>query len=255
MIARLSGTLMHVADGTAEVEVGGITYQLLVSQACERKLLDCIGRTVRLHTHLYLQGQGANALTPVLLGFLDAEEKAFFHLLTTVDGIGPRAAMRLLVEPVAAIALAIERQDLPWLRRLPGIGRQKALELVAKLQGKIAPFAAAARAEAATGAASEPSALGTAGVPAAQGPRASGPHAVEPQAKAEAATAGVEPALLPSLHDETAREVLQVLTQLGYPQAQAEDMVLTARRDHPRETDAAALLAAILSRRGWEVTA
>jgi Holliday junction DNA helicase RuvA len=48
-----------------------------------------------------------------------------------------------LAAPVAEIAAAIARQDEAYLRRLPGIGPQKAKNIVAQLQAKVAKFALA----------------------------------------------------------------------------------------------------------------
>jgi Holliday junction DNA helicase RuvA len=52
-------------------------------------------------------------------------------------------AARSLAAPVAEIAAAIARQDEAYLRRLPGIGPQKAKNIVAQLQSKVAKFALA----------------------------------------------------------------------------------------------------------------
>jgi holliday junction DNA helicase RuvA len=52
-------------------------------------------------------------------------------------------AARALAAPVAEIAAAIAREDEAYLRRLPGIGAQKAKNIVAQLHGKVAKFALA----------------------------------------------------------------------------------------------------------------
>jgi Holliday junction DNA helicase RuvA len=41
---------------------------------------------------------------------------------------------------MARIARAIDEGDLTFLKKLPGIGQQKARDIVAKLQGKVARF-------------------------------------------------------------------------------------------------------------------
>jgi Holliday junction DNA helicase RuvA len=52
-------------------------------------------------------------------------------------------AARALAAPVAELAAAIARQDEKYLRALPGIGPQKAKNIVAQLQAKVAKFALA----------------------------------------------------------------------------------------------------------------
>src|SRR5208337_2042584 len=53
---------------------------------------------------------------------------------------GPRSAARAFSQPMSAIAGAIDRGDHVYLKTLPGIGQQKARDIVAKLQGKITRF-------------------------------------------------------------------------------------------------------------------
>ena len=82
---------------------------------------------------------------PVLIGFTSDLDKEFFEKLITVKDIGPMVAARALAAPVAELAAAIARQDEKYLRALPGIGPQKAKNIVAQLQAKVAKFALAAR--------------------------------------------------------------------------------------------------------------
>ena len=77
---------------------------------------------------------------PVLVGFLNEIEKEFFEHFITVSGVGPKAACRALIQPFSVIAAAIDRGDVAFLKTLPGIGEQKAREIVAKLQGKVGKF-------------------------------------------------------------------------------------------------------------------
>ncbi|HLD82509.1 MAG TPA: Holliday junction branch migration protein RuvA, partial [Candidatus Omnitrophota bacterium] len=78
--------------------------------------------------------------TPVLIGFLNEIEKEFFEIFITVSGIGPRAALKALNQPISLIAKAIDEGDTNFLRSLPGIGQQRAKEIVAKLQNKVGKF-------------------------------------------------------------------------------------------------------------------
>ena len=51
-------------------------------------------------------------------------------------GIGPRAAVKALNKSISEIAQAIDKGDQVYLKTLPGIGNQKAKEIIAKLQLK-----------------------------------------------------------------------------------------------------------------------
>jgi Holliday junction DNA helicase RuvA len=82
-----------------------------------------------------------NQPKPVLIGFASELDKEFFEKLITVKDVGPLVAARALAAPVGEIAAAIARQDEGYLRRMPGIGPQKAKNIVAQLHGKVAKFA------------------------------------------------------------------------------------------------------------------
>ena len=77
---------------------------------------------------------------PVMVGFLNDIEKDFFERFITVSGVGPKAACRALSLSFSVIADAIDRGDIALLKTLPGIGEQRAREIVAKLQGKVGKF-------------------------------------------------------------------------------------------------------------------
>src|SRR5262249_39446900 len=71
---------------------------------------------------------------PVLIGFPTELDKEFFEKLIPVKDIGPMVAARPLALPVAELADAIARQEEKFLRGLPGIGPQKAKNIVVQLQ-------------------------------------------------------------------------------------------------------------------------
>src|SRR5579875_2128513 len=73
-------------------------------------------------------------------GFHNAVERADFCSRVNVATVGPRSAARAFSQPMSVIAGAIDRGDHTFLKTLPGIGQQKARDIVAKLQGKVARF-------------------------------------------------------------------------------------------------------------------
>ena len=95
--------------------------------------------TISLITYHYYQMDQSKAI-PVLVGFLNEIEKEFFERFITVSGVGPKAACRALSISFSVIADAIDKGDMALLKTLPGIGEQKAREIIAKLQGKVGKF-------------------------------------------------------------------------------------------------------------------
>ena len=142
MISRLCGTLVERREGTVLLEAGGVTYEVLVPASILRALdryLQPDGR-IQLVTYHYHHVEPSRAV-PILVGFMNEIEREFFERFITVSGIGPKAAVRALKQPIPLIARAIDDGNLEVLRSLPGIGPQRAKEIVAKLQGKVGKYA------------------------------------------------------------------------------------------------------------------
>ncbi len=151
MISRVCGVLTDVTDSIVTIDVVGVGYSIFVSGSLARELLGRRGEEAELYTYYYLQGSGLGNALPTLIGFRSRLDREFFEQFITVSGIGPKAAVRALTLPVAEIAAAIEAANSRVLQSLPGIGRQRATEIIAKLQGKVAKFAMAPVGEAVSG--------------------------------------------------------------------------------------------------------
>ncbi|MBN2562866.1 MAG: hypothetical protein JXQ75_18240 [Phycisphaerae bacterium] len=142
MIVRVVGQLSEIGEGSAVVDRDGIAYEVLVPSYAVRELSACRGQEITLHTLQYLEGSTAGAnMTPRMIGFLHAEDRAFFKQFVTVKGVGVRKGLRALAAPVAQIAADIEAGDAGALTRLPGIGKRMAEQIVAELRGKVAAHA------------------------------------------------------------------------------------------------------------------
>ncbi|MDD4941189.1 MAG: helix-hairpin-helix domain-containing protein [Candidatus Omnitrophica bacterium] len=141
MIARIKGKISQRQDNALMLDVGGITYRVFVPAAIFQKVAEHIAQdnTIELVTFHYHQVDPSRSV-PVLIGFLNEIEKEFFESFITVSGIGPRAAVKALNKPFSSIARAIDEGDAAFLKSLPGIGAQRAKEIIAKLQNKVGRF-------------------------------------------------------------------------------------------------------------------
>ena len=141
MICRISGKLIDRREELVILDVNGICYQILIPGAIMNCLDGQIQKdgTISLIVYHYLQVEPSKGF-PFLIGFLNEIEKEFFEKFITVSGIGPKAAVRALNMPISSIAHAIDVGDISFLKSLPGIGEQRAKEIVAKLQGKVGKF-------------------------------------------------------------------------------------------------------------------
>lgn len=142
MITQIIGTVEHVAENTLSVHTNGLSYEIYIPTAVLKGLEGKIEKnsTVSLVTYHYYQTDPSKSI-PILIGFANRIEREFFERFITVSGVGPKAAVRALSMPIPDIAQAIDAADLPFLKSLPGIGEQRAKEIIAKLQGKMGKFA------------------------------------------------------------------------------------------------------------------
>jgi len=141
MISRISGKLFEIKEHSVAINVHGICYEVFVPGSVIRRINETKDEqgNVNLVTYYYLQMSPSQGI-PVLVGFINDMEKDFFQLFIKVSGIGPKAAVRALTQPISEISAAIDRGDAAYLKNLPGIGPQRAKEVVAKLQGKVSRF-------------------------------------------------------------------------------------------------------------------
>src|SRR5947208_14939008 len=146
MIASLSGRLRRRLEDRIVLETGGVGYEVFLPPNVMRQIEHLTpddsekASEVSLVTHYHATRDQPR---PVLIGFTHELDKEFFEKLITVKDMGPMVAAPALAVPVAEIAAAIARQDEKYLRSLPGIGPQKAKNIVAQLQAKVAKFALA----------------------------------------------------------------------------------------------------------------
>ena len=142
MIASLRGCVLAKAEDRVILEAAGVGYEVFLPPVTQRALVDVKpgagAAEVVLAIHFHAT---QNQPRPVLIGFTSELDKEFFEKLITVKDVGPLVAARALAAPVGEIAAAIARQDEAYLRRLPGIGPQKAKNIVAQLSSKVAKFA------------------------------------------------------------------------------------------------------------------
>jgi Holliday junction DNA helicase RuvA len=139
MFSRISGRLVEREGENIVLDCGGLGYTVILPPCVQEKVAAVAGERVTLEIHSVLNMDG-NTGHFSYYGFTNAVEREFFEALISVASIGPRSAARAFSQPMSAIAGAIDRGDHAYLKTLPGIGQQKARDIVAKLQGKVTRF-------------------------------------------------------------------------------------------------------------------
>jgi len=142
MICRLRGVVREQTETHVVMDVNGVSYQVFVPPSLMQTVTEKVSQNgeVELVTFHYQQLDVGKSF-PMLIGFTNEIEREFFERFITVSGVGPKAALKALTLPIPVIARAIDEGDLGLLKSLPGIGEQRAKEIVAKLQGKVGKFA------------------------------------------------------------------------------------------------------------------
>ena len=102
MIAGIEGKLVKLDTETALVQVGAITYEVMLPGYCVSALSGLIGSEISLCTMEYYEGSlGGGNLIPRLVGFLTPGEREFFTTFISVKGMGIKKGLRALNMPIA----------------------------------------------------------------------------------------------------------------------------------------------------------
>ncbi len=133
MIYSLNGRLTHIEDTFFVVECSGVGY-LCKSSATTISCLPPEGENVFVYTTMtYNQETGSD-----LYGFYERAEQDCFKMLTSISGIGPKAALAVLSEfTPESFALAVASGDAKAITRAKGIGPKAAQRIILELRDKI----------------------------------------------------------------------------------------------------------------------
>ncbi len=161
MIARLVGTVVHHDATRVVIDVRDVGYAVV---AATRDIASWVAANAPVVVWVHTDVR-EDAIT--LYGFSEDADRVAFERLRLVDGIGPKVALSALdALGRAGLAVAVERDDVTALCRIPGVGKRLAQRLALELKGKLpaefSPGVADAPAPAAPVAADDPFLLGLA---------------------------------------------------------------------------------------------
>ena len=218
MIGRISGRLDWRGADHVLIDVRGVGYIVHVN---DRTLsaMPALGEAVSLYTDLLVREDLLQ-----LFGFPTMLEKEWHKLLTTVQGVGAKAAMAILgtLGP-EGVGRAITLGDARAVQAAPGVGPKLAQRIILELKAK-APGVMAAGVGLSAKAGAEDVVIEDA-APAPKKPAKADEGAIR-------RAAGVA-------------DALSALVNLGYGQGDAAQAVATVAADQP-EADTAALIRASL---------
>jgi Holliday junction DNA helicase RuvA len=131
MIAKLRGLLEGASADHAVIDVNGVGY-LVYASTRTLSGLGASGGEVVLHTVMQVAQDDIR-----LIGFASGEERDWFRLLTSVQGVGARVALAIL----SALSLdelhrAVAASDSAMIARANGVGPKLAQRIVHELKDK-----------------------------------------------------------------------------------------------------------------------
>ena len=136
MFYYIKGTLAILEPAFAVVDVCGVGYKLTISTTTHDALPNLYTNKdpeVRLFTYLAVREDDVE-----LFGFYTHEELSAFKMLTSVSGVGPKAAMAILsVFTPEKFALAVCTNDTKAISKANGVGAKTAARIVLELQDKL----------------------------------------------------------------------------------------------------------------------
>ncbi len=131
MIASLQGRIQEVLPDSVIIDVGGVGLQVYIPAPVRDRSKS--GENVFLHTQMIVR---EDAIT--LYGFATREEREYFNLLVSVNGVGPRLGLAALSSlSTDAMRRAVFHEQAEVFSQVPGIGMKTAQKILLQLQDRI----------------------------------------------------------------------------------------------------------------------
>ena len=132
MFNSLTGIITGKYPLRLTLETNGIEWDLTVPDSALDKL-PAVGQTGRVFTWLQ-----HTDMAMVLFGFASEDDRSLFFDLLKVDGIGPKAALKIISNIATPdLARILDSGDLDSLQKVPGVGKKTAAKMLLQLKGKL----------------------------------------------------------------------------------------------------------------------
>ncbi len=130
MIYYVSGPVTVLEPGLAVIDCGGVGYGCRVTAYTAGQLK--LNQPARLYITESIREDAFD-----LYGFISKEEQRCYELLTSVNGVGPKAAMSILSAGPQNFTLAVMTGDEKLLTAAQGIGKKIAQRIILELKDKM----------------------------------------------------------------------------------------------------------------------
>ena len=130
MLYYVSGPVTVLEPGLAVIDCGGVGYGCRVTAYTAGQLK--LNQPARLYITESIREDAFD-----LYGFISREEQRCYELLTTVNGVGPKAAISILSAGPQNFTLAVMTGDEKLLTAAQGIGKKIAQRIILELKDKM----------------------------------------------------------------------------------------------------------------------
>ena len=130
MLYYVSGNVAILEPGLAVIDCGGVGYGCRVTAYTAAQLK--LDKPVRLYITESIREDAHD-----LFGFISKEEQRCYEMLTTVNGVGPKAAMAILSAGPQNFTLAVMTGDEKLLTAAQGVGKKLAQRIILELKEKV----------------------------------------------------------------------------------------------------------------------
>ena len=132
MFYSLTGKLVHMEPGVVAIECGGVAFKCFTSMNTQKNM-PRIGETATVYTHLNVREDALD-----LYGFSTKSELNCYKMLTTISGVGPKAALSILSEMTPeGVAMAAASGDSKKFTKASGVGPKLAQRIVLDLKDRV----------------------------------------------------------------------------------------------------------------------
>lgn len=130
MFYHLEGTVTELSHDTLVLDCSGVGFEVTITPNTASSMKRGDKGKVYITESI-----GENNFD--LYGFLTWREKQFFKMLTSVSGVGPKAAMSILsYNTPDSLAISIVNENEKALTACPGIGKKTAQRIILELKDK-----------------------------------------------------------------------------------------------------------------------
>lgn len=132
MFNSLKGIITGKFPKQLLIETAGIEWDICVPDTCLNEFPP-VGSEGRVYTYLNHYENGMD-----LYGFYSAEERNLFFDLLKVDGVGPKAAVKIMSSvSLKDLVSILESGEVGLLEKIPGVGKKTAAKMLLTLKGKL----------------------------------------------------------------------------------------------------------------------